>query len=101
MAREMAMAYSNGLIIPSMKVIGHKIKLMGMVHCFTPMETSMRATGWRIKPMEKVSIPMPMALIIMVSGKMTNSMALVLRNGLMEQYMKVNTVMERRMAWVN
>ena len=96
MAKETAMECSNGLIIPSMKVIGHKIKLMGMGHYFMLMGMYMKATGLMIRPMGKVSILMLMVRIIMVSGKMTSNMVLALKNGLMGQFMRVNTVMERR-----
>lgn len=47
------------------------------------------------------SILMQTEPIITVIGKKTSSMALALRSGPMEQFMKVITLRERKMAWEN
>ena len=47
--------------------------------------------------MVKVSILMQMVLITTVSGKMINSMALELKNGLMVQFMKATISRGKRM----
>ena len=54
------------------------------------MEMFMRVNGKMIRPTAMVTIPMPMELLTVVSGKMTNNMVRALKHGLMVRNMKVN-----------
>ena len=63
----------------------------------TLMATFTKASGLMIKPMERAYIIMPMEPTTMESGKTTNSMASVSKDGQMEQSMKDSTTKARRM----
>jgi hypothetical protein len=68
---------------------------------FTLMEMFTTVHGSMIKPMERVSIAILTELSTKETGSRTNSMERDLRHGLMVPDMKVNTFLERNMAWEN
>ena len=63
----------------------------------TLMATGTRGSGLMIKTMERAYIIMPMEPTTMESGKTTNSMASVSKDGQMEQSMKDSITKARRM----
>ncbi len=91
-------ANKNGLTVADTKVNGHMIKPTATGNYTMLTETSMKEIGWTIKQTEEVYILMLTVLNIMVNGKMISNMVLVLRHGLMVQYMKANTTKERKMV---
>jgi hypothetical protein len=72
-----------GLMAPSMRGCGIKTWQTAKAGLFIPEEMYIRANGSMIRLREKVSISIKMVLHILVNGWMTNSMAMVWRNGLM------------------
>lgn len=73
-------------------------KLMDTVSYFMQMVTFTKENGQRIKQMEKDYILMQMGLSTTDSGETINNMEKEQKLGLMEQYMKVNIVMVKRMV---
>ena len=73
-------------------------KLMGMVNYIMPMATCMKENGWTTKPMGVGCILMQMAPNTMGNGKMISNMERALSPGLTEQFMKENTMKERKMV---
>ena len=77
------------------------IKRMGKASYIMQTEISTRVTGLMIKQMEEVCILTLMEPSTVESGKMTSNMERVLNPGLMELYMKVNTMKERKTGEVS
>ena len=73
-------------------------KLMATALSITLMATCTRASGSMIKPMERAYTIMPMEQTTMESGKTTNSMASVSKDGQTEQSMKDSITKARRMV---
>ena len=71
--REMDMVAKNGQMALDTKVIGEMIRPMALVVSITLMETSMKESGWTIKPTVMASIPTQMAQNIKDSGKKTSN----------------------------
>ena len=84
-------AYKFGLMVHDMKDIGKVIKQMEGVDSYMLMVMCMKETGEMIKLMEMEFILMLMDPVIRVVGLMTNSMVMVLKNGLMALHMKEHT----------
>jgi len=101
MDKEMGMASKYGQMNPGMKEIGQMIKQMALGNFTMLMEIFTKEPGVTTKLMEEEPTLMQMEPSILVIGKMTNNMALVLRLGLTMQFTKVNTGKERRTAMEN
>lgn len=77
------------------------IKLMAMESYFMLIKMYMKENGLMIRLMGKEYILMLMEPDIMENGKKINNMGVELNHGLMELFMRVSTMMVRRMEKVN
>ncbi len=77
-----------GPTVLNIKVNGATTKLTAMESLFMQMAMSMKASGKMIKPMVWDIICMLMELLTMESGKMTSSMEMERKRGLMARDMK-------------
>jgi hypothetical protein len=91
------MESKNGQMDQGMRATGSVIRLTDLASYSMQMAIYMKVNGEKTKQMEKEHIFMQMVLDIKETGEMTNSMVLVLRCGLMEHFMRVNTLKERKM----
>ena len=98
LARSMVMESRSGQTHHATSEIGKMIRKMVLVSWCTQMEMSMKVTGSMIKLMEKEPTSMQMEPLMRVTGTRINSMAGVLRPGLMVLAMKAATKMERKMG---
>lgn len=93
----MATGVKYGQMNLAMRDTGSMIRQTAMGNSFMLMVTSTKESGKTTKQMEKALILIVMVLNTKENGKMINSMAMVSNNGQMVQYMKDNTLKERRM----
>ena len=93
--------HNNGQMDQNTQVSGKTTKQMAMVNCIMQMVTFTRVNGPMTRLMAEEYTHMPMELSTMESGKTTNNTVEESKLGLMELFMKVNTVMGRKMVKAN
>ena len=101
MVLEMAWGNRGGLMALFTKVSGNSARRMVTESFTTPMVIYMREIGWMTKQTERAPTRMPTEQSMSVSGKMTNSMDLVLKPGLMVLFTKANIRKVRNTEAVN
>ena len=92
----MDMEHSSGRTVHAMKACGKTTKQTVKESLFTPMETSMRASGLTIRLKEQAPIHTLMAPTTKVSGSTINNMDRVSNLGQMALDMRASTKMERK-----
>ena len=88
---EMALEFKSGPMGLDMKVNGKIIELMGKASLYMLTKMNMKVNGLMIKRMVEEFTDIRMEQPMMVIGRTISSMEKVLRNGLMEVFIKANT----------
>ena len=96
--REMALELKSGKIILGMKASGAKIKHLDKVSLHISMVTHMKVNGPTTWLTVAASTSMPMELTMMESGLIINNMDKAVNFGWTEQNIKVIILMARRRA---
>ena len=78
-------------MVLNMKDFGKMTWLSDMVDSYWPTEMYIKGSGLKTKPMDKANITMPRVQLIAVVGSKINKRVQVVKNGLTEVIMKVNT----------
>lgn len=99
--KDMAMEFKHGQMVPSMKVIGKKIKHVGKVPSSMLTVTYIKVSGEMIKPMVMGHIIIRMVQSMKVDGKMIFKKAMELRHGKTAQFTKVTTKKDKNMELVS
>ena len=101
MVYAMVMVNKNGLTGANTLVNGAMVLPVGMANFTMLMVTSMMECGNKIKQTDMEPTSMQMVLSTQVSGKMTNSMAMVMRHGQMELSTRASTSRVKNTAEAN
>ena len=95
---ERASGGRNGLMAVATRVTGLTIRPTGSASYSMQTETSTRASGRTTRPMARAHTLTQMGLATRATGETINSTGSVLKRGLMEPYMKANTLRARKTA---
>lgn len=98
MEYEMVMGFKVGMMGLDTKELGKTIKRMGLGNCIMLTEIYTKENGWMIRLMDRGFILGCMARHTMEIGRMTDSMDLEKKNGLMELSLKDTILRGRSMG---
>lgn len=100
MEKEKDSVFRSGLMDQDMSANGKTIKPMAKELSIMLMGMFIKENGLMTKPVVKEPILMKMVQNMLVNGRMTSKMVMVLSNGLMDKFTKVNIKMEQKLERV-